>query len=333
MNASTPDLLGAQYHQNLPSLQRAVALAKELGKKVASKGLKNFRIEVYGGGPNPHFVVSDWTRDQIAKARLANPVRQLVEFRALPVGARFKENKANNPEVYQKVSALKYRAVANLQREDSGDVRVFHHPKMEVLSLAGSEPRLPNPARTLSDLPPGSTIELDQHDWLDDVTGKPLFGGGERWRNLDGTPWKGRRRTLTVVIESGSGAKRQTLAFANAEAFPHAFEIGEVEAVQGWGPLVYDILMERATELGSALSPADVNESSSAVWRQYLRRPDVVRQYDPRAGSKAPFEVKSMVFIKQPKLLHELAQASRSGAAPYKVLYERDWKPPFPKKK
>lgn len=138
VNASTPDLLGAQYHQDLPSLQRAVALARELGKKVASKGLKNFRIEVYGGGPNPHFVVSDWSRDRIAKARLANPLQRLglVKFRKLPVGALFKEYNAMNPEIYRKVSPMKYRAVANFQREDSGDVWIFHHPRIEVVALS-----------------------------------------------------------------------------------------------------------------------------------------------------------------------------------------------------
>jgi hypothetical protein len=55
------------------------------------------------------------------------------------------------------------------------------------------------------------------------------------------------------------------------------FVIENSEAVHGWGPLAYDLAMEKVTELGGTLRPdrKDVSSDARAVWAHYATRPDV----------------------------------------------------------
>ena len=68
------------------------------------------------------------------------------------------------------------------------------------------------------------------------------------------------------------------LAEARAYRRGKVFYVKHAKAYQrGWGPLVYDLLMERATEMGAALAPDDDVTSDDArnVWKKYSEREDV----------------------------------------------------------
>ena len=57
-----------------------------------------------------------------------------------------------------------------------------------------------------------------------------------------------------------------------------AFEVTLSRADRGWGPMLYDVVMETATQKGSGLTPDryDVSDAALGVWNYYLhQRPDV----------------------------------------------------------
>jgi hypothetical protein len=61
--------------------------------------------------------------------------------------------------------------------------------------------------------------------------------------------------------------------------------VANVQAVPGWGPFLYDIAMELATESGSALRPHDSNISDEAlrIWDFYFNnRQDVEKRALPK---------------------------------------------------
>jgi len=147
--------------------------------------------------------------------------------------------------------------------------------------------RLPNPAKTLADLPPGATITL--HGWEERVEG------------LD-------RLVLGVLIKTRDG---KTLADVRAIGIPGIdFEIANADAEHGWGPLAYDILMEKVTSLHSELGPGDASADALRVWDYYeTSRPDV------------EMSAHGFTFTKKPKLLLKLAKMPN-------VVYEGDWKRP-----
>ncbi len=183
--------------------------------------------------------------------------------------------------------------------------------------------RLSNPAKTLADLPAGAQIRLHQYDWVND-DGTPMYGYAG-WVNADGTPWMGRRGTLEVEIRDAAGVE---LADLYAERYPSGYHPGESRAKHGWGPLAYDILMERATELGSSLGAGDASPEARALWEKYMHRPDVTATYEPLVAVNLdelrPFKAGNYMFRKQPKLLHELAGMRN-------VVYEGDWPRPRPR--
>jgi len=147
--------------------------------------------------------------------------------------------------------------------------------------------RLPNPAKTLADLPPGATITL--HGWEERVEG------------LD-------RLVLGVLIKTRDG---KTLADVRAIGIPGIdFEIANADAEHGWGPLAYDILMEKVTSLHSELGPGDASADALRVWDYYeTSRPDV------------EMSEHGFTFTKKPKLLLKLAKMPN-------VVYDGDWKRP-----
>ena len=52
----------------------------------------------------------------------------------------------------------------------------------------------------------------------------------------------------------------------------NAFIISLASAKQGWGPLLYDVLMEVATEMGKGLTPdrRSLSDSAKRVWSYYF---------------------------------------------------------------
>ena len=180
----------------------------------------------------------------------------------------------------------------------------FVAPRATVLRVvAVKEPgrRRPNPARTLDDLPPSAQIVLRQ-ETLDDG-----------WQHLS--------------VDIVDGAK--TIAHVVATRTDRGFDILESEAEHGFGPLAYDILMERATELGKGLGTGDPSWEAREVWRRYAKRLDVtstrarseVGATRRRHGDKW-FAAGDRVFRKAPAVL--LGQVARMP----NVVYEGDWTKP-----
>jgi hypothetical protein len=179
-----------------------------------------------------------------------------------------------------------WKTLANATTRDELD-----RPKRVSRSIV----RLPNPAKTLADLPAGAQIRLFQE-------------GG--------------------ILEVYIHADRQ-LAYLRAysDASTSDYEITDSDAEHGWGPLAYDILMERATELGMSLCGGYASREARAVWQKYLDRPDVTATYDPlrqpfvdddNDDAVLPDVAGKCTFRKQPKLLHDLATMRN-------VKYMGDW--------
>jgi hypothetical protein len=173
--------------------------------------------------------------------------------------------------------------------------------------------RLPNPAKTLAELPKGAVLRLEQRSW-------PRAGGAG-----------GMREHLSVVIRAG----RRDLANVTATRTERGYDILEAEAEHGWGPLAYDLLMERATELGQGLGTGDPSHEARAVWEHYAQRPDVSHRRAPSPlvamlresleeyGDEDEvewFPEGDLVFQKEPTLLRALGGRSD-------VVYLGDWEP------
>jgi hypothetical protein len=124
-------------------------------------------------------------------------------------------------------------------------------------------------------------------------------------------------RTVAVQVLDPRGA---IIASVTATGRPgEPFQIEGAYAQHGWGPFVYDVLMERVTELGGMLSPSSYETSPEAerVWMHYLqRRADVKTHHlsDEIVESRQMegdrdtyrFEADDLGYTKEPVVLHEL---------------------------
>lgn len=86
-----------------------------------------------------------------------------------------------------------------------------------------------------------------------------------------------------------------------------AFEVAIADAKKGYGPLLYDVAMEYASEKGGGLM-ADrhtVSDAALNVWRRYMQRPDVVTHEMPdnETWSEPPL---SLRFTKEPATIRRL---------------------------
>ncbi len=125
----------------------------------------------------------------------------------------------------------------------------------------------------------------------------------------------GDKISVVVTTLPGKGfAGSEMLARVVAMRFgarPGFFSVMSAGAVHGWGPFAYDVLMEKATELGSALAP-DIGESAvspeaQAVWGHYAHRSDVWA----KELSDAPRFVGDNAYQKKPTTLAVLRRQSR----------------------
>jgi hypothetical protein len=62
-----------------------------------------------------------------------------------------------------------------------------------------------------------------------------------------------------------------------------AWEVMAIEAADGWGPFVYEVLMEWATVQRSSLVPSRdiISKEAKAVWKRFKTRTDVKREKLP----------------------------------------------------
>jgi hypothetical protein len=164
-----------------------------------------------------------------------------------------------------------------------------------------------NPAKQLEDLPPGVTIGVlgifDEADrtmlsftvYLADEEGKPLpakrlhLGDYQPETNLTG--WV---RT-SFLPECG------------------VYEVVYSQAAPGWGPLLYDLAIEVASEFAGGLMSDRFSVSSDAarVWSYYLQRPDVDRVEVPGRPACFPHDPNATDYAlsKSPDDLHALQAA------------------------
>lgn len=94
------------------------------------------------------------------------------------------------------------------------------------------------------------------------------------------------------------------------------FHVDHVSAKHGWGPLVYDVAMERATELGGGLAPdrGYVSPAARRVWDVYLKREDIEKTVHPDGpiGSRISKWIPAkFVFHAKPRTLSELRARPR----------------------
>ena len=114
--------------------------------------------------------------------------------------------------------------------------------------------RLPNPARSMKDVRPSVCV-----------------GMHECW-GKDGL------MQITVAVVDDAGV----VASVRAVGLPGSvFFVRDAWAEKRWGPFAYDVMMERATEVGLGLVPdwKEVSPDARAVWRYYAyRRRDVTKR-------------------------------------------------------
>lgn len=158
-------------------------------------------------------------------------------------------------------------------------------PAIAGISTALAARRRANPARTLDD-----ATAYRAHVIVETyASGRPdeLPRGGF---DSDIPPWAG---TVDVRILFG---RHHELARVVARRYPgDAFwRVKKAYADHGWGPLAYDLAMERVTELGSSLTH-DLwhSEDAKRVWAVYARRPDVLEVL-PETYSKAPMLLREL---------------------------------------
>lgn len=131
------------------------------------------------------------------------------------------------------------------------------------------------PAKTLHDL------SVDQFAW----THWRLNGRGDPFyleiRVITGTNWLSYDGSIALQISSGQWM----------------VEVSEAES--GWGPLIYDIAMEIATENGAGLRSHDTNVSSEAarVWEFYFRhRPEIEKVEVPSSIERDVFKMEALNY-------------------------------------
>lgn len=124
-----------------------------------------------------------------------------------------------------------------------------------------------NPARLATELPPGVQVGVVQWGWGD---------GQENLR----VSYEGNEGALSGQIRAIRGLEGQTCG--------DAWVVGWVKTDPGWGPLLYDVLLERAGDDGVAPSRVSITPEARAVWRYYFeKRPDVEARRLPRSCSPA----------------------------------------------
>jgi hypothetical protein len=169
------------------------------------------------------------------------------------------------------------------------------------LAARGEEPRQPNPAPVRRQNPAHTLQEMIEQGVriVYYECPYPLNGG-------DGT-------NLEMRLLNGQGQVAWIVALREKSAGP--FRIQNVKADHGWGPVAYDLMMERVTELGGSLQhdPRKVTPEARAVWAYYsLNRPDVVKL---PAKSRATFEGARFSYQKAPAtMLTALRHAGRVEA-------------------
>jgi len=104
-----------------------------------------------------------------------------------------------------------------------------------------------------------------------DVKPPVCVGIHECWRR------DGAMQIVVAVVDAGG-----TVAEVTAVGHPgSAFFVFDAWAEKRWGPFAYDVMMERATEVGLGLVPdwKEVSPDARAVWRYYAyRRRDVTKR-------------------------------------------------------
>lgn len=136
------------------------------------------------------------------------------------------------------------------------------------------------------------------------------------------------------ILEATVSSDHRTVATCAAVKYigdDQAFYVRHARADHGWGPLVYDLVMEAATELGYGLAPdpRGTGQDARAVWDRYLTRPDVATSprtardqivwigrtdvqhgFPPAAGHV--WRPSTLLFRKRPALLLRLRRSKPS---------------------
>lgn len=167
---------------------------------------------------------------------------------------------------------------------DAGE-RLFASPR--VVATFPHKGRQGNPAKTLRAVKDTSAIVLAYERAARD----PVYGGAPS-----------ELLSVTITTAPGTGfAGSGKLAYVRARRRVGApvFHMDAAGAVHGWGPLAYDLLMERVTEFGAAIAPdpSSVTDAAQQVWARYAERPDVrvLERFDRFPGDG--------VYQKDPALL------------------------------
>jgi hypothetical protein len=108
---------------------------------------------------------------------------------------------------------------------------------------------------------------------------------------------------------------------------PNAWTVLHTKSVQGWGPLLYDIAIEYATEKGTGLVPdrRGISPEAISVWNKYAHnRPDVQSQPIPENlwiknayWNSRNTDVVNRLYTKQPVVLNQLKHSNK--------LIEKRW--------
>ena len=205
---------------------------------------------------------------------------------------------------------------AILPRGDSFDGFVFDGSQIEIVNTTAlgskrrSNPvgdRVENPAKTLRSLRLDNNVVL-RHE--------RFARGGEGSQNLAAIYGAGDWLQVLVTTKAGKGFAHGS-NLADVVAFrkrgDDVFRIQSAGAVHGWGPFAYDVLMEKATELGGALAPdpSAVSDEARNVWAHYANRCDVALFEPPepvgfRWDPDMPRFSGDAAFQKAPDLLRQL---------------------------
>lgn len=173
-------------------------------------------------------------------------------------------------------------------------------------------PLLRNPARTLDELPPDVRIGVVE-DFDEDANHIKSFtvyyadqGGHPLPSSRDSIDDPEPERFFSGVVRSGYRSACD------------AFEVVYSIVAPGWGPLLYDIAMELASQYGGGLMSDRVSVSDDAcrLWQHYLdvaRRPDVQRRPLEARRVCAPKGACSThyAFTKAPDTLNRLERSRR----------------------
>lgn len=167
---------------------------------------------------------------------------------------------------------------------DAGE-RLFASPK--VIATFPRTARQDNPAKTLRAVKDTSAIEI-------------RYALTKRDPAYSGAPSELVSVAITTAPGTGfAGSGKLAYVRARRRVGAPVFHMDAAGAVHGWGPLAYDLLMERVTELGAALAPypSSVTDAAQQVWARYAARPDVrvLERFDRFPGDG--------VYQKDPALL------------------------------